>query len=136
MADRVTLLCRFGPVRAQAYQTAVLQGVYFAGAGGRRPAPGAPGQQSRGLLVVPYAAAGGYVSPEAWQELCAEERAGRFTLRPGDAVCPGGALPAEGESPAAFLARVPHWVIAQVSDHPRGRMAHFEAVCGEKGASV
>ena len=132
----VTLLCRFGPARAEAWQAAALAGVSFLGAAGFGGAAGAPGGTARGLLVVPYSAAAGYVSPAAWQALAPGERGGHFTLRPGDAVCPGGEMPAPQESPAAFLARTPHWVIRQVADFPQGAMAHFEAYCGEKGAAV
>ena len=134
--DRVTLLCRYGPLQAGAWQPVVLEGVYFAAADGRSGPPGQPGRRSRGMLVVPYAAAAGYVSPAAWQALPPEQRAGHFTLRPGDAVCPGGAWPGQAESPAAFLARTPHWVITQVADRPHGRLAHFEAVCGEQGVGL
>ena len=73
--DRVTLLCRYGPLQAGAWQPVVLEGVYFAAADGRSGPPGQPGRRSRGMLVVPYAAAAGYVSPAAWQALPPEQRA-------------------------------------------------------------
>ncbi len=134
--DQVTVLCRFGPARAEAFSPWVLRGVHWAGADGRRPSPGTGRHRAEGLLVVPYAAAGGYVSPAAWERLSPEERGGHFTLRAGDAVCPGGPLPGEGESPAAFLARTPHWVIEQAAEYPHGPMAHFEALCGGREARL
>lgn len=132
----MTVLCRFGPMRAQAFEPARVQGVYFLGAQGRSAKVGAGGQKSRAMMIVPFAQAGGYVAPEVWEQMASDERSGHYTFRPGDALVPGGAVPQNGESAAAFLARTPHWVIAQVTEYPHGRLAHFEVLCGEKGASV
>ena len=84
--DQVTVLCRFGPARAEAFSPWVLRGVHWAGADGRRPSPGAGRRRAEGLLVVPYAAAGGYVSPAAWERLSPEAVSYTHLQRQADAA--------------------------------------------------
>lgn len=125
--DVVTLFCRFGPARAEAFQRAVVRGVALDGAQAANSRAGYAKNADRALLYIPFCAAGGYVSPAAWAALDAQERAGRWTLRPGDVFTPGEA-PKCGESPAQQMARGGEWYVVTTVDEKRADspMAHFE----------
>ncbi len=129
--DTVTLFCRFGPPRAEAFTRTVLHGVRFDGAAGANTFPRYGKSADRALLYIPFSCAEGYVSPEAWDALSPEKRSRHWTLRPGDVLLPGDA----GHSPlapSAQLAKAPvRYVLTTVdekgTDSP---LAHFEVGCG------
>ncbi len=129
--DTVTLFCRFGPPRAEAFTRTVLHDVRFDGACGANSFPRFGKSADRALLYIPFSSAQGYVSPEAWQALCAQERTRHWTLRPGDLLLPGH-IRGSALSPAVQLAQAPvRFVLTTVdekgTDSP---LAHFEVGYG------
>ena len=129
--DTVTLFCRFGPPRAEAFTRTVLKGVRFDGAAGANASARFFKSADRAVLFIPFSSADGYVSPAAWEALCAEQRQKHWTLRPGDIVLSGDA----GHSALAFsaqLAAAPiRYVLTTVDEKDtHSPLAHFEVGCG------
>lgn len=124
--DTVTLFCRFGPARADAFQRAVLHGVRIDGARGANRRVGYAQSADRALLFIPFSAARGYVCPAIWETLDADARAGRWTLRPGDVFAPGDVSGAD-ESPAAQMAAGGEFYVVTTVDEKRADspLAHF-----------
>lgn len=124
--DTVTLFCRFGPARAEAFQPAVLRGVRIDGAAGANSRAGYAGSADRALLFIPFSAAEGYVPPEEWARLDADGRAGRWTLQTGD-VFAAGEHAGCAESLAARLGKGGAWYVVTTVDEKRADspLAHF-----------
>lgn len=125
--DTVTLFCRFGPARAEAFQRAVLHGVWLDGARAANSRAEFGKNADRALLYIPFSSAQGYVSPAAWAQMDADARAGHWTLRPGDVFTPGE-VAESAESPAAQMAQGGAWYVVTTVDEKRAdsALAHFE----------
>ena len=128
--DCITLFCRFGPARAQAFSRTVVRGVSFEGGVGAKQSTTGEKSLNRALVLIPFAAAEGYVSPAAWQALLPEQRAAHWTLRPGDVFVRGEVQLLPETSPAAYLADGGGYCITSVLEKgSHSALAHF-AVAG------
>lgn len=130
MGDTITLLCRFGPAKAQAFARFAIHGVSFTGGPGAKA--GAPLETSldRALLLIPLDACGAYLAPHAWETAEAAAREGHFTLRPGDVFVCGDATK-DDMAPSAYLARHGGYKITSVTQKGgSGALAHFAVGAG------
>ncbi|MEG1446731.1 MAG: hypothetical protein RSC58_05635 [Ruthenibacterium sp.] len=129
--ETITLFCRFGPPKADAFARTVLRGVFLDGAAAGNRAIGYEKSADRALLLIPFSVAEGYVSPQIWQSMPAADRAGHWSLQPGDVVVAGAVTLGATESPAALLTHTKSFLITTVDEKQTGdAMAHFAVGCG------
>lgn len=127
----ITLFSRFGPPKADAFVRTVIQGVFMDGAAAGNRAPDYGKSADRALLLIPFAAAHGYVAPAVWQTMTPATRAGHWSLQPGDVVVEGAVTLGETESPAALLTHLKSFLITTVDEkRTQDAMAHFAVGCG------
>lgn len=67
----------------------------------------------------------GYVSPQEWKALSAEERQSRWTLQPGDMICRGEIPEVSPGQFNSLPSRVEAATIRSVHDNRRGALRHW-----------
>ncbi|MEG2931186.1 MAG: hypothetical protein RR825_05315 [Ruthenibacterium sp.] len=128
--DTVTLFCRCGAAGGDSFARTVLTGVQMAELCGETAAGTLANAVDRAQLLLPMTACGGYIAPKEWDALTPAQRAGHFTLRPGD-VFVRGTVPDDGTPLSAYLARRGGWKISSVTEQGAGgALHHFVAGAG------
>ena len=81
-------------------------------------------------IPVDAVGADGYVTPQKWKTLSAEDRAGRWTLQPGDMICRGELAQVEPGKFNSLPTLMEAATIRSAHDNRRGVLQHW-AVEGE-----
>ncbi|MEG1322327.1 MAG: hypothetical protein RSD01_04280 [Ruthenibacterium sp.] len=127
----ITLFCRFGPPKADAFARAVIYGVSMDSAAANNRSLHYAKSADRALILIPFSAAEGYVAAHIWQTMTPAARKNHWSLQPGDIVVEGVATLADGESAAALLTRTKSFLITTVDEkQTHDAMAHFAIGCG------
>ncbi|MEG2653987.1 MAG: hypothetical protein RSA17_10445, partial [Ruthenibacterium sp.] len=128
--DTVTLFCRSGAAGGDTFVRAVLTGVQIGELCGETAARALANAVDRAQLMLPIEACGSYLAPNAWNAMTDAQRAGHFTLQPGD-VFVRGEVPDDGTPLSASLGRHGGWKISSVTENGAGSaLHHFVAGAG------
>lgn len=137
--DVITVFCRFGAPKLEAFSPFIISGVHFESGLSQSAAQPRAASGDSAAAIIPFLAAQGYVSPAAWALLDADERAAHWTLRKGDLMALGE-VDLASESASSLLSRGGAFVITSVAEkNTKTHMAHFEVHAGHsysKGVSI
>lgn len=128
--DVITLFCRFGPKKADAFARTVVRGVHCTGALGQGTKVPCSESRDRALLLIPFSAAQGYVPPAVWRTLSPLEREICWTLQPGDVFVQGEVV-VDAASPSVYLRENGGFVITTITERRASpEMSHFSVGAG------